>query len=197
MGCLMLNKYRELTLLPDEEMDLRFLWEQTYKELHLALSSDLVKHTIGFSFPQYNERKRSLGCKLRIFSHSEANLKNFDIQRLVNNLSDNIHYSSIKNVPSDCKTYEYFSSVTIRNPSKAKRLVKRAEARGVVLDIDEVTRQFNELNSKIVLPYVNMVSNSSGNPYPLVIARKPATSQGTTIKFSSYGLSTQTPVPRF
>ena len=63
--------YQELTLLPDAETNINHLWSKVYKQVHLALASQMPegkKGKIGVSFPQYKDVfDTGVGCKLRLF----------------------------------------------------------------------------------------------------------------------------------
>ncbi|EKA5635854.1 type I-F CRISPR-associated endoribonuclease Cas6/Csy4 [Vibrio navarrensis] len=199
----MLNKYQEITLLSDEQMDNRFLWEQLYKQLHLALSTFTYKHgrnCIGFGFPQYDQSKQTLGSKLRIFAPSETELKELNIRKYLNSISDYVHCTSEKDVPLACD-FEIFASVKRRTSSSAgklaRRRVKRAEKNGITLNYDEVLSNYKEIDKNLNVPYVNLVSNTSGNRFPLAILRLPATGRGDENSYSAYGLSRHSPVPKF
>ncbi len=106
--------YQELTLLPDPEINTYFIWQKLYTQLHIALAD--IKNqqgidTIGVSFPNYcyiDERDSKdgkefakLGNKLRVFAHSEEDLKALSLNRWLERLTDYIHIKGIKAVPDE------------------------------------------------------------------------------------------------
>lgn len=91
-----MKKYVEITLLPDAEIDLHFLWEKLYQQLHLAfveIADDQGMINVGVSFPRYEctEEKRSLGYKLRLFAESEDALRALQLDKWLARLSDYVH----------------------------------------------------------------------------------------------------------
>lgn len=48
--------YQELTLLPQDEINIYFLWSKTFQQIHLGLvemQDDQKRVPIGLSFPEY------------------------------------------------------------------------------------------------------------------------------------------------
>ena len=63
--------YLNITLRPNADIVLYFLWEKLYQQLHLALveSQDVdEKVSVGVAFPGYNSEKNQLGSQIRIFA---------------------------------------------------------------------------------------------------------------------------------
>ena len=58
-----MNYYQDITLLPDADIGLYFLWQKVYQQIHLALvenkSADNAS-AIGVAFPEYNVDKHHL-----------------------------------------------------------------------------------------------------------------------------------------
>ena len=76
-----MNYYQDLTLIPEEEIPLHFLWEKVYQQLHLALVERLEngKSRVGVSFPKYSKEGRSLCNKLRLLALEKSNLEALNI----------------------------------------------------------------------------------------------------------------------
>ena len=67
--------YIDITLLPDAEANLGFLWQKVYQQIHLALAENKIgknQSEIALSFPEYGNKAYPLGDKLRLLSQSEA-----------------------------------------------------------------------------------------------------------------------------
>ncbi|MEF1338520.1 type I-F CRISPR-associated endoribonuclease Cas6/Csy4, partial [Vibrio rotiferianus] len=126
--------YIELTLLPEGEVDLRFLWEKVYTKLHLALSTfahdNNGRNTLGCSFPHYDLTQFTLGHKLRVFGYTEDELSGLRLDALLTDVLDYVHITSVKHVPGNCGLV-CFGSVKRRTSASisklARRRVKRSE----------------------------------------------------------------------
>lgn len=95
--------YQEITLLPDSDISLGFVWQKLYQQVHIAL----VEHKIGenqsavaVGFPEYGRNGFPLGSKLRLFSTQEEQLQTINMAAYLNRLSDYVHLKSIQPVPA-------------------------------------------------------------------------------------------------
>ncbi len=196
--------YIELTLLPDADVNLYFIWQKLYGQIHLAL----VEHKnadgnsdIAVSFPEYKRNKFSLGSKLRLFSQTQEQLQDLDIPKWLNRLSDYCHWTSIKKV-SDVKQYACFSRKQFKTNIKRRarrRTLKTKESLG---DTIGYLKKKGFADQKSDLPYINLESsarpenNNSRHRFRLFIdmttSEKPEIGQ-----FNCYGLSKTTTVPWF
>ena len=55
-----MNYYVELQLLPDDEINIGFLWQKVYQQVHIALVENKVaenESAIAVSFPRYSTEK--------------------------------------------------------------------------------------------------------------------------------------------
>lgn len=100
----MAKYYKEITLLPNADIALYFLWSKVYQQVHLAFV-DMQKEksavTLGVSFPEYNEDKNHLGSKLRIFGDEKDVFESLSIEKWLDRLMDYIEISSVMEVPSN------------------------------------------------------------------------------------------------
>jgi len=58
--------YLDITLLPDAETNLGFLWHKVYQQVHIALVENKVaknQSEIAVSFPEYGSKAFPLGAK--------------------------------------------------------------------------------------------------------------------------------------
>lgn len=199
----MQTKYIELTLLPDIEVDLRYLWEQVYKKFHFTLSTLMHQNgginSVGCSFPQYDLVNATLGCKMRVFAYSESDLKVLNLNNLFSDLSDHVHVSSIKQVPNHTE-YATFGSVRRTTQSSAakfaRKAVKRAQARGEPINYDEALKKFANVTKNTQYPFIKQVSNSTGHKFSLAIKHTVRKNQ-ILGQFNSFGLSNESTVPVF
>lgn len=192
----MMKYYIEITLLPDAEIGINFLWEKVYSRLHgrlVAIKDGAGNSSIGVSFPEY--QSRFLGKKLRLFAQDKVHLENFNVQKVFNYLSDYVHLMRIKEVPED-KIAGYVSFQRVQVKSNIERLMRRSIRNGK-LTLGQAKQRLRKLSTKETeLPYIQINSQSTGKRFRLFIACQ---EQGE-IKagvFNSYGLSKQSSVPIF
>jgi len=205
-----MNYYLDITLLPDAEANLGFLWQKIFQQIHIALVDNKVgdnESSIALSIPGYQsgaskEKDFPLGNKLRLLAVNENALVKLDIHQWLKRLSDYCHIKPIKPVPVDIKQYAQFK----RKPVKS--IEKKAKRRAEHLNkpYDEVLDYlFKEGRSdKCPLPYINVESQDTKKrveqggscQFSLFIEHMlfDAPASG---KFDCYGLSKIATVPWF
>jgi len=192
-----MKKYLEITLLPDAETPLYFLWEKVYQQLHLALvevADESSRIKIGVSFPRYDQDKRQLGNKLRLFAESEAMLDALQLNRWLARLSDYVHLKGIQDVPTRVNGYAFFKRLNDKS-NKAKLARRRAKKLGIsfeeALYYFQQGEQARSQPKKRVsdYPFIAMQSLSSDNKFPLTIMREDAEALVFGEGFNTYGLS--------
>lgn len=193
-----MKHYIELTLLPDLETPLYFLWEKLYQQLHLALveTQDASKSVkVGVSFPEYSSERFQLGSKLRLFARSSSDLEVVDINKWLSKLSDYVHITSIRDVPDKVDGYAHFKRLQLK--SNNGRLARR-KAKREGITIEKTTAFFNgrkEAYSRA--PFINIKSLSSDKRYRLMVVCEDAKTNQSDEGFSTYGLSAKSSVPVF
>lgn len=183
--------YLDITLLPDAEANLGFLWQKVYQQIHIALVENKTsdnRSDIAVSMPEYGAKEFPLGTKLRLLSSSVVKLQRLDAQKWLSRLTDYTHCTSIKEVPSPVTQFVYFKRKQVN--SNIERLARRRMRRK-----DETLEQaiayfsgFEEQQTK--LPFLNVKSLSGGGQFKLFIEREivnEPTESGS--KFNCYGLS--------
>lgn len=197
--------YIDITLLPDGDVNLGFLWHKVFQQVHIALVDNKVganESAIALSIVNYGNKDFPLGNKLRLLADSEDALVKLDIQQWLKRLSDYCHITSIKNVPDDIKQYARFK----RKPVKS--IEKKAERRAKHLNkpYDEVLAYLIKegRSAKCELPFINIESQDTKKraeqgtscQFPLFIERSlfEAPIAG---KFDCYGLSKTATIPWF
>lgn len=119
-----MNYYQEITLLPDPDITLGFLWQKIYQQLHIALVDKKVNQTqsaIAVAFPEYACSAFQLGKKLRLLAAEREQLSQLHIEQWLARFSDYVHIKSIQAVPSQVKPVSY-----IRQHIKGENRIKQA-----------------------------------------------------------------------
>jgi len=190
--------YQDITLLPDAEANLGFLWHKVYQQLHIALVENKATDNgsaIAISLPTYGDKAFPLGNKLRLFANSSEQLNALDINAWISRLADYTHCTSIKEVPESvsevaCFKRKQFSTNLTR---LARRRVKRHG--GTVEEALDHFASFEDEHTK--LPFINIKSLSKDQQFRLFIEcdKSAQPIQG---EFNCYGLSkTNATVPWF
>ncbi len=209
-----MNYYLDITLLPDAEANLGFLWEKVYQQVHLALVENSfdtgecvntikdgakvqvpVKETnIGISFPEYRTNKFPLGSKLRLLAPSEELLQQLDIAKWLDRLTDYAHFTSVREVPDSVNQFARFKRK--RFDGNAERLARRRSKRKAEAFEQALKHYDGYEQQQTDLPFVNVKSLSEDQQFKLFIERE-FVEQPKSGAFSCYGLSQQATVPWF
>ena len=192
-----MSYYQEISLLPNADIGVYFLWQKLYQQIHIALvenkNADNAS-TIGVGFSEYNADKYSLGTKLRLFAEDEKSLEQMQCEKWLNRLSDYAHLGRIKPVPEKLAGHACFKHIKLKG-NKEKLARRRAKRRGETLQ--QALAHFEDFEEqRIKLPYINMSSETNGQRFRLFI-EKQAMEQPQTGLYSCYGLSNTTTVPLF
>jgi len=194
--------YLDITLLPDAEANLGFLWHKVYQQIHLALADNKIaenQSAIAVSFPGYGEKNFPLGDKARLITETKEQLEQLNINQWLVRLIDYTHVKPIKPVPEAINQYACFKR------KQVKSALKKTESLAIHLNkpFEEVLkyRKENNLYRDCNLPFVHMESQQSikdgvKHKFRLFIERSFSESpvQG---RFDCYGLSKTTTVPWF
>jgi len=196
--------YLDITLLPDADANLGFLWQKIYGQVHLALvemKTTSGNSDIAVSFPEYGDKKFSLGNKLRLFASTHTQLQQLDIGKWLTRLNDYSRYTSTKEVPQSADRYANFKRKQFKS-----NITREAERRAKYKNesLDEALEHFKNYEKKCLLPFVNVVSLSTvkdnafseNKRFKLFVERKFA-ERRVKGEFSCYGLSKNATVPWF
>jgi len=188
--------YREVKLLQQEDINLYFIWQKLYQQIHLALVENKTvdnASTIGVAFPEYNADKFFLGAKLRLFTEEEKLLEQMQCEKWLNRLKDYVHIYPIKPMPEKLAGHACFKHIKLKG-NKEKLARRRAKRKRETLQQALAHfENFEEQRSK--LPYINMTSQTNGQRFRLFIEKQAMEPQ--TGLYSCYGLSNTTTVPLF
>ena len=198
-----MKHYQDITLLPDAEASLGFLWHKVYQKIHLALVENKITENhsaVAISFPGYGTKQYPLGDKLRLFADSQAQLEKLDINQWLSRLTDYCHIKSIQSVPNVskyvCFRRKHVKSALKKTGNLASHLNKSFEE---VLKF----RKENDLYHDCQLPFIHLVSQDKDehkkgeiNRFRLFIEQSfhDSPQQGV---FNCYGLSKTATVPWF
>ena len=207
--------YLEITLLPNPEVGLNFLWSKVFQQLHLGFVEMLdaeKRGVIGVGFPKHSaEGKRfALGDKCRLFVADEFTLERFNASQRLARLSDYVHCTGVRAVPDKVAGYAvYHRERPKTNPERlARRYAKRhgldlETALTATVELKVPTGDANYPTSfryadmvvpSVALPFIRMQSLSGGQTFCLWIS-KTVVAAPVNGSFSAYGLSTTATVP--
>lgn len=116
--------YLDITLLPDAETHLGFIWQKVYQQLHLALveNKTIDGHSeVAVSFPGYNGKVFPLGNKLRLLAETADILEKLNVEKWLSRLRDYVHIKSISPIPENIEKHASF----IRKNIKGKMRVEQ------------------------------------------------------------------------
>ena len=125
-----MNYYQEITLLPDVEISLGFLWKNVFQQVHIALVEHKIaenQSAVAVGFPDYRNAKFPLGNKLRLFAKDQASLEKLAIDKWLTRLEDYVHIKGIKPVP-DLVTYVSFVRKQVKSPERVERDMQQKAA---------------------------------------------------------------------
>ena len=192
-----MRNYVELSLTPDLETPLYYLWQKVFQQIHIALAENKNsdgESAIGVSFPEYDAAEFSLGTKLRLFAQSEQELKQFQCEKWLERLSDYVSIGEIRAVPEHVSGYACFSQV---KPKGSRENLARRRARRTGESYEEALKHFEGYQQEISrLPFIHMQSVSNGHKFKLFIQQK-ITAHPIQGPYSCYGLSGRSTVPIF
>lgn len=183
--------YIDITLLPDAEANLGFLWQKVYQQIHIALAEKKIaknESAIAVSFPRYGDRVFPLGDKLRLLANQQTQLEQLNVAMWLNRLTDYTHATSIKEVPLSVEQFAYVKRKQF--DTNVKRLAhRRAKRKGETFE--QALKHLNQFKDKeSSLPYINMKSLSGEKQFRFFIHQE-VVEQSTTGIFNCYGLSRQ------
>ncbi len=193
--------YQDITLLPDAEANLGFLWHKVYQQIHLALADNKIaenQSAVAVSFPDYGDKKFPLGDKLRLFASTQEQLEQVNINQWLSRLTDYTHVKTIKPVSDQIEQYACFKRKQFKSnlEKEAKRRAKyKSES------VEEALAHFSHYEKESDLPYINMISLSMDDTkarrnFKLFIEQA-FFNEPQLGKFNCYGLSKTATVPWF
>ncbi|MGV2871522.1 type I-F CRISPR-associated endoribonuclease Cas6/Csy4 [Colwellia sp. E150_009] len=186
--------YLDITLLPDSEITLGFIWQKVYQQVHIALAENKIAQNssaIALAFPKYaltGDKKTDflLGNTLRIFAPTEELLTKLAISNWLKRFSDHTHISSIKAVPE--KVNEFVCVKRKQCKTNLSRFARRrAKRKGETFE-QAIQHYANFNDEQTKLPFINVNSLSKNEQFRLFIDQKKV-NETTVGEFTCYGLS--------
>jgi CRISPR-associated endonuclease Csy4 len=199
--------YLDITLLPEADITLGFLWQKVYQQVHIALVDNKVsknESAIAVSFPRYSTDKSRehafpLGNQLRLLANSEVQLTQLNVAKWLNRLEDYVHIKSIKPVPEKVSQIAFVRQQVKGEARIEKDMLNKAqrwaEKSGQPLDacLAELEKSKPKANSG--LPFIWLQSQETkqrnsgeSQKLPLFIKRVEVGEQQNGV-FNCYGLS--------
>jgi CRISPR-associated endonuclease Csy4 len=202
--------YLDITLLPDAEANLGFLWQKIFQQVHIALVDNKVgdnESAVALSIPGYKlgmskEKDFPLGDKLRLLASNEDALVKLDIHQWLKRLSDYCHIKPVKPVPGNITKYACFK----RKPVKSIEKKARRRAEHLNKPYAEVLAYLREegRSDKSKLPFINVESQDTKKRVEqgvssqfLLFIEQTLFEQPVKGVFDCYGLSKTATVPWF
>lgn len=192
-----MNYYQEVSLLPNADISLYFIWQKLYQQIHLALAENKSAENdsrVGLSFPDYNADEFLLGTKLRLFAEDEKKLAQIQCEKWLERLRDYVHVKPIAPVPVKISGHACFRQVKMKG-SKEKMARRRAKRNGETFE-QALAHYSDYQEQRTKLPYINMTSLTNGHRFRLFI-EKQVKEHPQNGQFSCYGLSNTRTVPIF
>tara|TARA_R110001592_G_scaffold341482_4_gene630663 strand:+ start:7698 stop:8270 length:573 start_codon:yes stop_codon:yes gene_type:complete len=190
-----MNYYCDISLLPDAESNLGYLWEKVYAQVHLALVENQKTSVskVALSIPGYGNKPFPLGNKLRLLASNESELEQLKLSKWLNRLQDYCHITSVKPVPHTEGFVNFSRRQFKMNPERlARRRAKRHNE-----SFEQALEYFKGMDEQVTkLPFIQVKSLSNNTHFPLFI-EKTSQTQMVDGEFNCYGLSKTATVPWF
>lgn len=193
--------YIELTLLPNPEVSVYFLWSKLLTQLHLAfveMQNDDAKVAVGIGFVDYKTEERkgksysTLGSRIRLFAPDETTLQQINLDQWLVRLTDYVHIKSIKPVP---KPTQFMTVSRYRpKPPSMKDNLAYAQRRGMTEEAALI--HYEQSNQTKNLPFIKLKSLTNNHEFSLTIEQQVINEEQVGL-FSTYGLSGTSTVPNW
>lgn len=188
-----MDHYQDIKILPDPEFPPSTLMNALFAKLHRILVQ-LKSNAIGISFPGADEKRRALGCVLRLHG-TESGLQNLQAQNWLTGMRDHVNLAEIRPVPSNV---QHCRVKRAQAKSSAERLRRRhCKRHEGVTESDALGLIPNSVEKRLELPFLQLKSESTGQRFRLFIEHQTPQAQPVTGEFNSYGLSGKATVPWF
>lgn len=199
-----MNYYQDITLLPDADISLGFIWQNVFQQVHLALVEHKVaanESAIAVGFPDYGQLGFPLGNRLRLFAKEPAQLDQLAIRSWLERLADYTHVKEIKPVPSDT-AWVSFSRKHVKSPERIEREMQEKAKRWSIKSnkplevcLQELEKSKPVAHSHLPFIYLHSQQTKQRSPdncskFPLFISQTEVANPQEGI-FDCYGLSSK------
>jgi CRISPR-associated endonuclease Csy4 len=186
------DHYLDLTLLPNPEIAQPHLMAALFGKLHLALVAQRSEH-IGISFPAVQASRVCLGDCLRLHG-SQADLSSLMASNWLLAMRDHVQVTPVMPAPGGTGFCVVSRVQAKSNPERQRR--RQMRRHGITAD-QALARLPDSAAEKLDLPYIQLNSQSTGQPFRLFIRHGAVQPTPVTGTFSAYGLSATATVPWF
>lgn len=179
-----MNYYQEITLLPDPEISLYFIWTNLFQQVHIALVDNKVadnQSMIAVGFPEYGKARFPLGNKLRLFAKEKHQLESLDINKWLERLQDYVHIKGVKAVPGEVG-YVSFSRKHIKTPQR------------IELEMENKAERWSKKSGKALVDCLAELEKTKPrpkSPYPFIFLHSQKTKQRSPKSSSKFPLFIQ------
>ncbi|ART79474.1 type I-F CRISPR-associated endoribonuclease Cas6/Csy4 [Oceanisphaera avium] len=194
--------YQDITLLPDAESALGFLWQKIYQQVHIALVEQKVddQHSaIAVSFPNYGSKGFPLGNKLRLLAKEKGQLEKLNLARFLSRFEDYTHQKSIQPVP-ESTSHVAFVRRRVKGQARIEKdmldkalLWSKKSGQNLELCLQQLEKSKPQIKQAPAFIWMESLETKTRNPmgsakFPLFIERVelPEANEGL---FNCYGLS--------
>jgi CRISPR-associated endonuclease Csy4 len=215
-----MNYYQDLTLIANTEVNLGYIWQKVFQQVHIALVENGYEHVrkeydvtettlrgskIAVSFPCYGDKTYPLGNKLRLLAQEQAFLEGLGIEKWLSRLFDYVQIDSIKAVPSSV-SYAGFRQKRVKGEKRLEQSLQR-KAKHISdkfgLDFNDTLQEMKRKHAfnEETLPYIQVESQSSATdsqkPRFKLFIEKVESAEPQQGEFDCYGLSKTATIPWF
>ncbi|GHU28907.1 type I-F CRISPR-associated endoribonuclease Cas6/Csy4 [Betaproteobacteria bacterium] len=187
-----MDHYLDIRIRPDPEFSVPQLMSALFAKLHLTLV-DLQSTDIGISFPEVNDKKPSLGQRLRLHAHA-GRLRMVVSHPHLESLRDHLEIAGPTPVPAQT---QYRTVSRVQSDSNPERLRRRLIRRQNLSEAEARARIPDSAAKTLALPYLQLRSQSTGQHFRLFIQHGELQTSPVDGVFNSYGLSQQATIPWF
>jgi len=194
--------YLDITLLPEADITLGFIWQKVYQQVHIALVDNKVggnESVIAVAFPRYGDKAFPLGNQLRLLANTESQLTQLNIAKWLNRFEDYVHIKSIKPVPENVAHVAFVRQQVKGEARIEKDMLSKAtlwsEKSGQSIDACLVELEKSKPKATNNLPFIwlesqetKQRSEGSSSKFPLFIKKVDVAEQQVGV-FNCYGLS--------
>jgi len=187
-----MDRYVDLTLLPDPEIAQPHLMGALFSKLHLALTAQRSEH-IGVSFPGVQTGPVALGSRMRLHGNQAA-LAALMASNWLTGMRDHVRATPVLAVPPSTR-YRVVSRAQAK--SSPERL-RRRQMRRHGLDAEQALARVPDSAAELLdLPFVQLRSKSTGQTFRLFIRHGPVVDVAVAGDFGAYGLGSDATIPWF
>lgn len=187
-----MDHHADIDVRPDPEFPAHQLMSALYSKLHRVLVAQNSTR-IGVSFPGVDLKAPHLGTRLRL--HGDfASLSALAESCWLAGMRDHVTLGQPTRVPEAAKHCVVRRVQVKSSPERLRRRLMRRHN----LDVYEVQQRIPDGVARLSgLPFVQLHSTSTGQPFRLFIDHGPAQSSAVLGDFNTYGLSQVATIPWF